>query len=137
MPLADKLAHVQEQIAAACRRSGRSEADVALMAVSKMHSAEAIQEAYDAGLRLFGENRVQEWQQKRAELLPLFGDPRQAALAGQRRALPAATRSDSPSAQNPARVHLIGPLQSNKTARAAELFDAVDTVDSLENCSAG
>ncbi len=132
MPLADNLAHVQEQIAAACRRAERSESDVALMAVSKMHSAEAVIEAYGAGLRLFGENRVQEWQQKRTELLHLFGDPRQAAFVEQRRALPAATRSDSLSAQDLAKVHLIGPLQSNKTARAVELFDAIDSVDSLK-----
>ena len=73
MPLADNLAHVREQIAAACRRAGRSESDVALMAVSKMHSAEAVMEAYSAGLRmLFGENRVQEWQQKRAAVAHLF-----------------------------------------------------------------
>jgi hypothetical protein len=107
MPLADNLAHVQEQIAAACRRAGRREQDVALMAVSKMHSAEAIQEAYAAGLRLFGENRVQEWQQKRTQVEATLG-------------------------ADGMRVHLIGPLQSNKTARAAEIFDAVDTVDSLK-----
>ena len=132
MPLADNLARVREQMAAACRRAGRSESDVALMAVSKMHSAEAIAEGYDAGLRLFGENRVQEWQQKRASLLPLFGDPSQPALVTRGPALPAATRSDSPSAQDRAHVHLIGPLQSNKTTRAAGLFDAIDTVDSLK-----
>jgi hypothetical protein len=107
MPLADNLAHVQQQIAAACRRAGRREQDVALMAVSKMHSAEAIQEAYAAGLRLFGENRVQEWQQKRTQVEATLG-------------------------ADGMRVHLIGPLQSNKTARAAEIFDAVDTVDSLK-----
>jgi len=107
MPLADNLAHVQEQIAAACRRAGRSESEVALMAVSKMHSADALAEAYDAGLRLFGENRVQEWQQKRTQLDGMLG-------------------------ADGARVHLIGPLQSNKTTRAAGLFDAIDTVDSLK-----
>jgi pyridoxal phosphate enzyme (YggS family) len=73
------------------------------MAVSKMHPAEAILEAYAAGLRLFGESRVQEWQEKSSALAQL-GD---------------------------VKFHLIGPLQSNKTARAAELFDAVDAVDSL------
>jgi len=74
------------------------------MAVSKMHSAAAIAEAYAAGLRLFGENRVQEWQQKRAELGELID----------------------------AKMHLIGPLQSNKTNKGAEIFDAVDSVDSLK-----
>jgi hypothetical protein len=74
------------------------------MAVSKMHPASAIREAYAAGIRLFGENRVQEWQQKHAELGDLPG----------------------------AKVHLIGPLQSNKTSKAAEIFNAIDSVDSLK-----
>ena len=77
---------------------------MALMAVSKMHPADAVIEAYAAGLRLFGENRVQEWQEKSVLLAHL-------------------TDID---------VHLIGPLQSNKTARAAELFKAIDSVDSLK-----
>jgi len=104
MPLTENLARIQEQIAPPCRQAGRAEREVALMAVSKTHPSEAILEAYAAGLRLFGENRVQEWQQK--------------ALA-----LPQSAE---------AKVHLIGPLQSNKAARAAELFDAVDAVDSLK-----
>jgi pyridoxal phosphate enzyme (YggS family) len=117
MTLAANLAHIREQIAAACRRANRSEAEVALMAVSKTHSAEAVLEAYAAGLRLFGENRVQEWQDKLPSLNHLFD----------------AARSVSPSAQDPAaQVHLIGPLQSNKTARAAQLFHAIDAVDSLK-----
>lgn len=102
-------------MAGACRRAGRSEAEVALMAVTKMHPVEAVMEAYDAGLRLFGENRVQEWQEKLPALGQLFpvgrGDAASAAGGG-------------------ARVHLIGPLQSNKTNRAAEVFDAVDSVAS-------
>jgi pyridoxal phosphate enzyme (YggS family) len=104
MPLAENLGHVREQIANACRQSGRSDSEVALMAVSKMHPAEKVIEAYAAGLRLFGENRVQEWQEK---------SPAVGQLAG-------------------AEFHLIGPLQSNKTARAAELFHAIDAVDSLK-----
>ena len=80
------------------------------MAVSKMHPAEAVREAFAAGLRLFGENRVQEWQEKSSSLGELFG-----AAAADR-----------------ARMHLIGPLQSNKTTRAAELFDAIDSMDSLK-----
>jgi PLP dependent protein len=110
MSVASNLARIQEQIADACLRANRPEAEVALMAVSKMHPAEAVIEAYSAGLRLFGENRVQEWQEKLPVLEHLF-------TAGQ---------SDSP-----AKAHLIGPLQSNKTNRAAELFDAIDSVDSL------
>jgi pyridoxal phosphate enzyme (YggS family) len=104
MAVAENLERVRERIADACGRAGRSEADVALMAVSKMHPAEAIVEAHAAGMRLFGENRVQEWQEKSQALAELGG----------------------------IEVHLIGPLQSNKTARAAELFQAVDTVDSLK-----
>ena len=104
MPLADNLARIREQIANACRRAGRSDSEIALMAVSKMHPPEAILEAYAAGLRLFGESRVQEWQEKSSSLAQLAD----------------------------AKFHLIGPLQSNKTTRAAELFDAVDAVDSLK-----
>jgi len=104
MSIADNLANLHERIAETCRRVNRAESDVALMAVSKVHPVEVILEAYAAGQRLFGENRVQEFQEKSQHLNNL-GD---------------------------ARFHLIGPLQSNKTNRAAELFDAVDTVDSLK-----
>ena len=109
MTVAENLARIREQIAEACRRAGRSESEVALMAVSKVHPAEAVIEAYSAGLRLFGENRVQEWQDNAPTLQHLF--------------------TATPDA---AHVHLIGPLQSNKTSRAAELFNAVDSVDSLK-----
>ncbi|HEV2619418.1 MAG TPA: YggS family pyridoxal phosphate-dependent enzyme [Acidobacteriaceae bacterium] len=102
--IAGKTERIRTRIAEACRRAGRSESEVALMAVSKMHPASAIAEAHAAGLRLFGENRVQEWHEKSQALPPLSG----------------------------LEVHLIGPLQSNKTARAAELFHAVDSVDSLK-----
>jgi pyridoxal phosphate enzyme (YggS family) len=103
MSLTQNLARIREQIAAACRRANRPESAVALMAVSKMHPAAAILEAYAGGLRLFGENRVQEFAEKSPALAGLTG----------------------------AAFHLIGPLQSNKTARAAELFHAIDSVDSL------
>jgi pyridoxal phosphate enzyme (YggS family) len=104
MSIADNLSHLHEQIAAACRRANRPESDVALMAVSKVHPVEVIHEAYAAGHRLFGENRVQEFQEKSQHLAGLTD----------------------------AAFHLIGPLQSNKTARAAELFQAIDAVDSLK-----
>ena len=104
MSIAENLSRIQAQIAAACRRANRPESEVALMAVSKMHPAEAILEAHAAGLRLFGENRVQEF----AEKSPIV--------------------AHLPDAQ----FHLIGPLQSNKTTRAAELFHAIDSVDSLK-----
>jgi pyridoxal phosphate enzyme (YggS family) len=104
MSLAANLARIREKIAQACRIANRPESEVALMAVSKNHPAEAVLEAYAAGLRLFGESRVQEWQQKSIALTHL------------------------PYAE----FHLIGPLQSNKTTRAAELFHSIDAVDSLK-----
>lgn len=105
-----RLADVEDQIAAACRHAGRSRSEIALMAVSKTHPASAIAEAAACGVMLFGENRVQEFQTKAAELaIDTTGDP---ALAG-------------------IQMHLIGKLQSNKTAKATEIFSAIDTVDSL------
>jgi pyridoxal phosphate enzyme (YggS family) len=104
MTIAGNLAQLQQQIHEACRRANRSDSEVALMAVTKVHPVEVILEAYAAGHRLFGENRVQEFQEKSQHLTAL----------------------------NDAKFHLIGPLQSNKTARAAELFHAIDAVDSLK-----
>ncbi|MGI8773123.1 MAG: YggS family pyridoxal phosphate-dependent enzyme [Acidobacteriaceae bacterium] len=100
------LARVEEAIRSACRRAGRSRGDVHLMAVSKMHPAAVITEAAALGVTLFGENKVQEFEEKYSELAPLL-------------------------ATEPVRVHLIGHLQSNKAARAAEIFSSVDTLDSL------
>jgi hypothetical protein len=105
MSIASNLERIQNEIANACARAHRDPSTVALMAVSKMHPAESVREAFEAGQRLFGENRVQEWQTKRSELTDLF-----------------------PAAQ----THLIGPLQNNKTSKAAEIFDAIDTLDSLK-----
>jgi hypothetical protein len=105
MSIASNLARVHDDIVIACARAHRDPSTVALMAVSKMNPPEALLEAYAAGQRLFGENRVQEWQTKRTSLTDL---------------LPAVN------------VHLIGPLQNNKTAKAAEIFDAVDTLDSFK-----
>ncbi|HEX9198031.1 MAG TPA: YggS family pyridoxal phosphate-dependent enzyme [Acidobacteriaceae bacterium] len=112
MSLALNLTRIRERIADACRHANRPETEVALMAVTKMHPAETVMEAFDAGLRLFGENRVQEWQEKFPAMSELF--------------------AASPENSNSAQVHLIGPLQSNKTTRAAELFHAIDSVDSLK-----
>ena len=106
--LAENLEKLEAAIADACRKAGRRREDVELMAVSKTYPAGTIAEAASLGLALFGENRVQEFAGKAAELEAL--------------------RSRI---ENPVRVHLIGHLQSNKAARAAELFDAVDAVDSL------
>lgn len=74
------------------------------MAVSKVHPASSLAEAVEAGMTLFGENRVQEYEAKREQL-------RELGVRG-------------------AEVHLIGHLQSNKSAKAAELFDGIDSVDS-------
>jgi pyridoxal phosphate enzyme (YggS family) len=104
MSVAANIASIQERITAAARRTGRQSSDIELMAVSKTQPAERIREAYDAGQRLFGENRVQEF----------------ATKAGALRDLHAAA------------WHMIGHLQTNKTAKAVELFRAVDSVDSLK-----
>ena len=80
MSISKNLAHLHEQITEACRRSNRPESEVALMAVSKVHPVEAILEAYAAGQRLFGENRVQEFQEKSPRLKDLTAG--QAVIAG-------------------------------------------------------
>jgi pyridoxal phosphate enzyme (YggS family) len=101
--VADNLASVRQRIAEAARRAGRRSEDVALMAVTKTFPPEIIREASNAGQRLFGENRVQEF----AEKAPLLAD-----LPG-------------------IEFHLIGHLQSNKAAKAVQIFSGVDSVDSL------
>ena len=107
--LAENLERLEDAIGQACRAAGRGRCDVELMAVSKTYPAETIAEAARLGLRLFGENRVQEFGGKAGQLEGLRLD-----------------------AAAPVLVHLIGHLQSNKAARAVELFDAVDSVDSLK-----
>jgi pyridoxal phosphate enzyme (YggS family) len=104
MPIAENIAEVRERIEAAARRSGRSPEQVALMAVSKTHPVDRIREAYAAGLRLFGENRVQEFAGKAGALADLAGTE----------------------------WHMIGHLQTNKASKAAELFSALDSVDSVK-----
>ena len=110
--LRENLERVETAIEQACRRAGRSRSEIELMAVSKTYPATTLIEAATLGLRVFGENRVQEFSGKAMEL---------AALRGQ---------GSVDAADGPLRVHLIGHLQSNKSSRAAELFDGVDTVDS-------
>jgi PLP dependent protein len=100
----ENIASIQERIAAAARRAGRRADEIALMAVTKTHPAERIRDAYAAGLRLFGENRVQEFSGKVDSLRDL----------------------------RDARWHMIGHLQKNKAIKAAELFGAVDSIDSIE-----
>jgi pyridoxal phosphate enzyme (YggS family) len=96
----ENLQDILQRIGAAARRAGRSPDEITLIAVSKTHPADAIREAYQAGVRHFGENRLQEWEAKRGPVKDL-----------------------------PATWHLVGHLQSNKAARAAGLFGSVDSVD--------
>ena len=102
--LAENLSKLEDSICAVCSTAGRSRSEVELMAVSKTFPADTILEAASLGLTLFGENRVQEWSQKILELRP---------------------KSQS------TKCNLIGHLQSNKAARAVELFDGIDSLDSL------
>lgn len=98
----ENIARVQERIAAACARSNRRREEVRLVAVSKTHPAESVRAAFAAGLRDFGENRVQEAQSKRPPLADLE-----------------------------ITWHMLGHLQSNKARLARELFQWVHSVDSL------
>ena len=102
MSAQERLSAVQEKIAETAREVGRSPDDVNLIAVSKTFAADAIRPVLEAGQRIFGENRVQEAQGKWPGL-----------------------RADFPDVD----LHLIGPLQSNKTKDAVALFDAIHTVD--------
>jgi PLP dependent protein len=104
MSIPENIAELQSKIAQAAKRAGRNPSEIALMAVTKTHPPARIREAYEAGLRLFGENRVQEFSGKASALTDLPG----------------------------ARWHMIGHLQTNKAAKAAGLFDAVDSVDSVK-----
>jgi pyridoxal phosphate enzyme (YggS family) len=96
----ENLQRVRQKIDSAAQRASRNPQEIVLIGVSKTHPAESIREASDAGLRHFGENRVQEWEGK----LPSVADLR-------------------------ATWHLIGHLQSNKAARAAKAFHSIDSVD--------
>jgi hypothetical protein len=100
--LAENIAKVRERISAACRRAGRQPEDVKLIAISKTVPPEPIRQAYEAGLRDFGENRVQEAAAKRPALSDLT-----------------------------ATWHLVGHLQSNKAKPARDLFHWIHSVDSL------
>ncbi|MDQ6698974.1 MAG: YggS family pyridoxal phosphate-dependent enzyme [Acidobacteriota bacterium] len=102
--LKDRLAQVRERIHAAAARSGRDANTVLLLAVTKIFPASVIRDAHELGLRDFGENYVQEFAEKALTLTDLEGN----------------------------RYHLIGHLQSNKAARAAELFQVVQSVDSAK-----
>jgi PLP dependent protein len=103
MSVAENIVRVREQIAAAARRAARNPEEITLMGVSKTFPVERIREAYAAGLLVFGENRVQEF----------------------------AGKADALHDLRDTEWHLIGHLQTNKAAKAAELFHAVDSVDSV------
>src|SRR5690348_16190187 len=100
--LKDNLAAVRDRIASAANRAGRDPATITLLAVTKVFPSTAIQDAYDLGLREFGENYVQEFEGKAPDVASLPG----------------------------VRFHLIGHLQSNKSRKAADLFQVIQTVDS-------
>jgi PLP dependent protein len=108
--LQENLERLEEAIGAACRASGRQRSEVELMAVSKTFLAEAVAEAAALGLTLFGENRVQEFSSKVLH----------------------AAETGTWAVRGKLRFHLIGHLQSNKAAKAAELFDGVDSLDSVK-----
>jgi len=98
----ERLRRIRDEITAAAKSSKRSAADVELIAVSKLFDADAVRPVLEAGQRAFGENRVQEAERKWPGLKSAFTD---------------------------VELHLIGPLQSNKTRDAVALFDAIHTVD--------
>lgn len=103
MAISDNIARIRERISRAAARAGRNPDSITLMAVSKVVEAERISQAYQSGARVFGENRVQEFEGKAAALAEL----------------------------KDAEWRLIGHLQTNKAKKAVELFHAVDSVDSL------
>jgi pyridoxal phosphate enzyme (YggS family) len=106
--LSERLARVEERIQAAARLAGRARSEITLIAVTKKFPAAVVREAYQLGLRVFGENYVQEFEAKHVDLAGLIAD-----------------LSD-------AEFHLIGHLQSNKARLAAELFQTIETVDSAK-----
>lgn len=104
MSISEQVWKVRARVDLAARRAGRPAQEIALMGVTKTHPPEKIREAYAAGVRLFGENRVQEFAGKTGALADLHG----------------------------AEWHMIGHLQTNKALKAAEWFSAIDSVDSIK-----
>lgn len=100
--VSENVDRVRERIARAALRGDRRPEEVVLIAISKTFPVEAIRDAFEAGVRAFGENRVQEWETKQPQLTELQ-----------------------------ASWHLVGHLQSNKARRAARLFDWIDSVDDI------
>jgi len=104
MSIAENIAIIEERVLKACLRSGRKREDVTIMGVTKFLPLEAVREAWDAGLRCFGESRVQ-------EAIPKF----------------TSFKAEQPGAE----LHLIGALQRNKAKNAAAFFDCIQSVDRL------
>lgn len=102
MDVAARLADVEARIAEAARDAGRAAQDITLVAIAKMHVEARIVPALEAGHRVFGENRVQEAEAKWPALKARYPD---------------------------VALHLVGPLQTNKTRNAIALFDVIETVD--------
>ncbi|MDR2618573.1 MAG: YggS family pyridoxal phosphate-dependent enzyme [Treponema sp.] len=103
------LSRIEERLAAACLRSGRKREEIRLMAVSKFHPLPAVEEAFKQGIRLFGENRVQEGTEKFAAFRE--------------------TRRSGGDGRDGVEVHLVGSLQRNKAKKAAAFFDCIQSVD--------
>jgi len=102
--LRERIGRVEQRIQDAVRRAGRARGEITLVAVTKKFSADVVREAYALGLRVFGENYVQEFAAKHSALADLPGTE----------------------------FHLIGHLQSNKAAQASELFQVIETIDSAK-----
>jgi pyridoxal phosphate enzyme (YggS family) len=104
--IAERVAAVQARVAAACQRSSRSAAEVVILGASKSQPLKRLLEAWSAGIRVFGENRVQEALRKIPELSPEV------------------------------EWHLIGPLQTNKVRKVVPHFAAVQSIDRLKIATA-
>ena len=104
--VATSLETVRQRIADACGRAGRNPADIRIMAVTKFHGADAIQECRDAGITLFGENRVQDATEKYRDLVPEV------------------------------ELHMIGHLQRNKAKLVPGLFSMVQSIDAARTADA-
>jgi pyridoxal phosphate enzyme (YggS family) len=113
MNLQESLSRIEERIENACLRSARKRSEITLIAVTKTHPVELVQQAYDLGIRDFGENRVQELLKKQAEF-----EQRNFSIFNSQFSIP--------------RWHLIGHLQSNKAKYVAPFIRCVHSIDSLE-----
>ena len=100
--VAQNFAQIRDRMERAASRAGRRVEEITLIGISKTHAADQIREAYEAGVRHFGENRIQEWESKKDALTDLS-----------------------------ASWHMVGHLQSNKAARAARMFGSIDSIDGM------